>query len=52
MPLKDLHTRPLAALDGLAPLLTMLNACAPGVAVVNIDNGYGAGHLAAQIAAP
>ena len=26
--------------------------CAPGVAVVNIDNGYGAGHLAAQIAAP
>ena len=40
-----------AALDGLAPLLSMLNACAPGVAVVNIDNGYGAGHLAAQIAA-
>ena len=33
-------------------LLTMLNSCAPGVAVVNIDNGYGAGHLAAQIAAP
>jgi NCAIR mutase (PurE)-related protein len=29
----------------------MLNACAPGVAVVNIDNGYGAGYLAAQIAA-
>jgi pyridinium-3,5-biscarboxylic acid mononucleotide synthase len=41
-----------AAFQGLAPLLTMLNACAPGVAVVNIDNGYGAGHLAAQIAAP
>ena len=40
-----------AALDGLAPLLSMLNACAPGVAVVNIDNGYGAGHLAAQISA-
>lgn len=40
-----------AALEGLAPLLSMLNACAPGVAVVNIDNGYGAGHLAAQIAA-
>ena len=36
---------------GLAALLAMLNACAPGVAVVNIDNGYGAGHLAAQIAA-
>ena len=41
-----------AAFSGLSPLLTMLNACAPGVAVVNIDNGYGAGHLAAQIAAP
>ncbi|MBB2894615.1 nickel pincer cofactor biosynthesis protein LarB [Flexivirga oryzae] len=41
-----------AAFGGVAPLLTMLNACAPGVAVVNIDNGYGAGHLAAQIAAP
>lgn len=41
-----------AAFEGLAPLLTMLNSCAPGVAVVNIDNGYGAGHLAAQIAAP
>ena len=40
-----------AAFGGLAPLLAMLNACAPGVAVVNIDNGYGAGHLAAQIAA-
>jgi len=39
-----------AAFEGLAPLLTMLNSCAPGVAVVNIDNGYGAGHLAAQIA--
>ncbi len=41
-----------AAFQGLAPLLAMLNACSPGVAVVNIDNGYGAGHLAAQIAAP
>ncbi len=41
-----------AAFQGLAPLLAMLNACAPGVGVVNIDNGYGAGHLAAQIAAP
>jgi pyridinium-3,5-biscarboxylic acid mononucleotide synthase len=40
------------AFGGLAALLTMLNSCAPGVAVVNIDNGYGAGHLAAQIAAP
>lgn len=41
-----------AAFGGLAPLLSMLNACSPGVAVVNIDNGYGAGHLAAQIAGP
>lgn len=40
-----------AAFSGLAPLLSMLNACAPGVAVANIDNGYGAGHVAAQIAA-
>ncbi len=40
-----------AAFEGLAPLLSMLNACSPGVGVVNIDNGYGAGHLAAQIAA-
>ncbi len=39
-----------AAFGGIAPLLSMLNACAPGVGVVNIDNGYGAGHLAAQIA--
>ena len=35
-----------AAFSGLAALLTMLNACAPGVAVVNIDNGYGAAVLA------
>jgi hypothetical protein len=41
-----------AALGGIAALLTMLTACAPGIGVVNIDNGYGAGHLAAQIAAP
>lgn len=41
-----------AAFAGLAALLTMMNSCAPGVAVVNIDNGYGAGHIAAQIAAP
>ncbi|APB33859.1 circadian phase modifier CpmA-like protein [Gloeomargarita lithophora Alchichica-D10] len=35
--------------QGLAPLLTMLNSCAPGVAVVNIDNGFGAAVLAGQI---
>jgi pyridinium-3,5-biscarboxylic acid mononucleotide synthase len=34
---------------GLAPLLTMLNSCATGVAVVNIDNGFGAGYTAALI---
>jgi len=34
---------------GLAPLLTMLNSCAPGIAVVNIDNGFGAGYLAGLI---
>lgn len=34
---------------GFAALLAMLNSCSPGVAVVNIDNGYGAGCLAAQI---
>jgi len=38
-----------ASFHGLAPLLTMLNSCAAGVAVVNIDNGFGAGHLAALI---
>ncbi len=35
--------------QGVAPLLTMLNSCAPGVCVVNIDNGFGAGYLAALI---
>ncbi len=35
-----------AAFGGLAPLLAMLNSCAPGVGVVNIDNGFGAGYLA------
>ena len=38
-----------ASFDGLAALLGMVNSCAPGVAVVNIDNGFGAGYLAAQI---
>jgi NCAIR mutase (PurE)-related protein len=33
-------------LGGTAALMTMLNACAPGIAVVNIDNGFGAGYLA------
>ncbi len=39
-----------ASFGGLAPLLTMLNSCAAGVAVVNIDNGFGAGYMAALIA--
>jgi NCAIR mutase (PurE)-related protein len=34
---------------GLSALLTMLNSCSPGVAVVNIDNGFGAGYLASLI---
>jgi len=38
-----------AHFGGIAPLLTMLNSCASGVAVVNIDNGYGAGYIAALI---
>lgn len=38
-----------ASFQGLAPLLTMLNSCAEGIAVVNIDNGFGAGYMAAQI---
>lgn len=38
-----------ASFEGLAALLTMLNACAPGIAVVNIDNGFGAGYLAGLI---
>jgi NCAIR mutase (PurE)-related protein len=39
-----------ASFEGVAPLLAMLNSCAPGVAVVNIDNGFGAGFYAALIA--
>jgi hypothetical protein len=38
-----------ASFQGLAALLTMLNSCATGVSVVNIDNGFGAGYLAALI---
>ncbi len=38
-----------ASFEGLAALLGMLNSCSPGVAVVNIDNGFGAGYLAALI---
>ena len=40
------------ALDGLAPLLGMMNAGAPNVCVVNIDNGFGAGYLASLINRP
>lgn len=38
-----------ASFNGLTPLLTMLNFCATGVGVVNIDNGFGAAILAGQI---
>lgn len=38
-----------ANLGGISALLTMINSCANGVAVVNIDNGYGAGYMATQI---
>jgi len=38
-----------ASFNGLAALLAMLNSCSPGVSVVNIDNGFGAGYLASQI---
>jgi pyridinium-3,5-biscarboxylic acid mononucleotide synthase len=38
-----------ASFGGIAPLLTMLNSCAAGVGVVNIDNGFGAAILAGQI---
>lgn len=38
-----------ASFNGLAALLSMLNSCANGVSVVNIDNGFGAGYIASQI---
>jgi NCAIR mutase (PurE)-related protein len=38
-----------ASFNGLAPLLGMLNSCASGLTVVNIDNGFGAGCLAHRI---
>ena len=38
-----------AAFGGVAALLSMLNSCASGMSVVNIDNGFGAGYLASMI---
>src|SRR3989338_203259 len=38
-----------ASFKGIAPLLTMLNSCSPGVVVVNIENGFGAGYFASMI---
>ena len=38
-----------ASFGGIAALLSMLNSCAPGISVVNIDNGFGAGYIAANI---
>jgi len=39
-----------ASLNGISPLLTMLNSCSPGIVVVNIDNGFGAGYSAGIVA--
>ena len=41
-----------ATFEGLAALLAMLSSCAPGVAVVNIDNGFGAAHVAHRMLQP
>ena len=41
-----------ASFQGIAPLLAMLNSCVPGIGVVNIDNGFGAGYLAHVINHP
>jgi len=38
-----------SSFKGLAPLLTMMNSCSPGISVVNIDNGFGAGYFASLI---
>ena len=38
-----------ASFGGVSALLTMINSCANGISVVNIDNGYGAGYIATQI---
>lgn len=41
-----------ASFRGIAPLLTMLTSCSPGVAVVNIDNGFGAGYFTSLLSGP
>ena len=41
-----------SSFNGLSALLAMLNSCAPGISVVNIDNGFGAGYLAAMMMKP
>ena len=38
-----------ASFGGMSALLTMINSCANGITVVNIDNGYGAGYVATQM---
>ena len=40
-----------ANLGGIAPLLTMLNSCSPGVTAVNVDNGFSAGYAACRVVA-
>ena len=49
LPLKDFWAKLGANFGGLSALLTMLNSCASGISVVNIDNGFGAGYIASQI---
>ena len=39
-----------SSFEGLSALLTMLNSCSPGIAVMNIDNGFGAGYFAGLVA--
>ena len=41
-----------ASFNGISALLTMLNSCAPGVSVVNIDNGFGAAAFAFKVVRP
>jgi NCAIR mutase (PurE)-related protein len=38
-----------SSFEGLSALLTMLNSCSPGIAVMNIDNGFGAGYFAGLV---
>ena len=48
-PVRQVHSDCAMFVGGIAALLGMLNSCASGVAVVNIDNGFGAAYLASRI---